>query len=130
MRKLKFNEVMIISKILREMNIKFYVEYLMNNKIEKLLKQKGLDIEDKQKIIAVDVLTFIIQNIEQAEESVYKLFASYENKTIEQVKEMDVDESITILTNIFTNGLPTIISSIIDLNSVQKKMEEMKMEMN
>jgi len=92
MRKLKFTEVMLVSKILKDINVKYYVEYLLSNKIEKLLKKTDVSLEDKQRIIAVDVIAFIAQNMADAEDNVYRLFSSYTGDKLEIVKDYDFDK--------------------------------------
>lgn len=125
-RKLKFTEVMTVSKILKDINVKYYVEYLLSNKIEKLLKKQDLDIKDKQKIIAIDVITFIFQNMAEAEDNIYKLFASYKGEKLEKVKEFDIDQVIDTFMEIFQNGLPKVLSDMIDLGDIKKKLSSLE----
>jgi Mg/Co/Ni transporter MgtE len=133
-RKLKFSEVMILSKILRQINIKSYVEYLTGNKIDKMLKstkslpedQRKEAMSNNQKILALDVITWIASNMGESEELFYKLFASYTGEGIKAVEGFDFDKVIDVFQAIFSNGLPKIILNMIDAPEIKKKMDEMK----
>ena len=75
-RKLKKKEVMIVSRILEDVNFKYYVEYLLSNKVEKILKS-GQNKKEKIVMVMADVMAFVIQNIHKAEENVDLLICSY-----------------------------------------------------
>jgi hypothetical protein len=124
-RKLKFTEVMIASKILRQMDIKSYINTIVSDKIDLLLSKEGLKVEDKQKIIAADVISYIIQSMELAEESIFKLFASYTGKSVDEVGNLDIDEIITVFMEIFSNGVPKALSKMIDVDSLKKKLQSL-----
>jgi len=128
MRKLKFTEVMLVSKILKDINVKYYVEYLLSNKIEKLLKKTDVSLEDKQKIIAVDVIAFIAQNMADAEDNVYRLFSSYTGDKLEIVKDYDFDKVLELFGEIVKNGLPKVLGDMIDFGDVKKKLSSLAME--
>lgn len=128
MRKLKFTEVMLVSKILKDINVKYYVEYLLSNKIEKLLKKTDVSLEDKQRIIAVDVIAFIAQNMADAEDNVYRLFSSYTGDKLEIVKDYDFDKVLELFGEIVKNGLPKVLGDMIDFGDVKKKLSSLAME--
>ena len=75
-RKLKKKEIMIVSRILEDVNFKFYVEYLLSNKVEKILKAGGKK-EDRILMIMGDVVAFVLQNIHKAEQNIDDLCMSY-----------------------------------------------------
>lgn len=125
MRKLNFQEVMLVSKMLREMNVKEYIENLTKH-IDKIFKSKNTKQEDMQKEIAIDVITWIVQNLEKAENTVYELLASYKSTSVKDIKVTDMDEIIECIKEIFTSGLPKIISNMVDLGEVKKKLSKDK----
>ena len=122
-RKLKKKEIMIVSRILEDVNFKFYVEYLLSNKVDKILKS-GDKKEEKVLMIMADVLAFILQNIHKAEENIDALCMSYCNLTQEQVDEMDEDIYIDTLKNVFMAGVPKVITHYVDLTAIKKKFQE------
>lgn len=124
-RKLKKKEVMIVSRILENVNFKYYVEYLLSNKVEKILKS-GQDKKEKIVMVMADVMAFILQNIHKAEENVDLLICSYKKISQEEVSEMDIDEYISTLKTIFMAGIPSIISEYVDLTEFKKKLKDMK----
>jgi hypothetical protein len=108
MRKLKFNEVMIISRLLRELDIKNYIDELMKK-----------DFKNPQSI-SIDVIAFILSNICLAQNTAYELVRSYTG--IEDVENMDVDAITECFKNMFTNGLPKVLLDVIDVEGIKKKM--------
>lgn len=121
-RKLKFKELMLISKIFKDLNVKSYVEYLLGNKLEKLLKSNDT-IETKQMIVITDIIAFIVQNMAEAETNIYKLFSSYSD--IEDIENMEADMVYDSLFNIFKGGIPSVIKDMIDLDDLKKKMSDL-----
>jgi hypothetical protein len=119
-RKLRKKEVMIVSRILEDVNFKYYVEYLLSNKIDKILKA-GDSKNDKIVMIMGDIMAFILQNVNKAESNIDALFMSYKELTQEQVDEMEVDEYIETLKTVFMAGVPSIIADYVDLTEVKKK---------
>lgn len=110
MRKLNFAEVMIISKLLKEIGIKGFVSGLMTNDYK------------NPSMISVDVIVYVLSNIYCVEDLLIDLLKSYTGK--EDIKNMNVDELTEILTNIFSKGLPKILQDIIDIEGIKKKMQD------
>jgi len=125
MRKLNKKELMIISRILNDINFKMYAEYLLNIRIEKLLKS---DMERKEKMLILmgDISAFVCQNIFKAEENTDLLFMSYLNITQDKIDNMEVDEYIDNVKNIFMAGIPKIINDYINIGEFKKKISELK----
>jgi hypothetical protein len=124
-RKLKKKEVMIISRILEDVNFKYYVEYLLSNKVEKILKS-GQNKNEKIVMIMADIMAFIIQNMNKAEENIDALIMSYNKINKEELEDMDVDNFSNTLKTIFMAGVPKIISDYIDLTEFKKKFKDLK----
>jgi hypothetical protein len=124
-RKLKKKEVMIVSRILEDVNFKYYVEYLLSNKVDKILRA-GQNKNDKIVMIMGDVMAFILQNMNKAEENIDDLIKSYKQINQEQVDDMDVDTYIGTLKTVFMAGVPSVIADYVDLTEVKKKFEDMK----
>jgi len=126
-KKLKKKEVMIVSRILEDVNFKYYIEYLLSNKVEKILKA-GQNKNEKVLMIMGDIMAFILQNMHKAEENIDALIVSYCKKTQEEVDEMDVDSYISTLKTVFMAGIPQVISDYVDLTDVKKKFKEIQKE--
>lgn len=124
-RKLKKKEVMIVSRILEDVNFKYYVEYLLSNKVDKILKA-GQNKNDKVVMIMGDIMAFILQNMNKAEENIDALIMSYKGITQEQLEEVEVDEFMDILKTVFMAGVPAIIADYVDLTEVKKKFQDLK----
>ena len=78
-RKLKKKEVMIVSKILEDVNFKYYIEYLLSNKVDKILKA-GQNKNDKIIMIMGDIMAFVLQNMNKAEENIDELINLLHNE--------------------------------------------------
>lgn len=124
-RRLKKKEVMIISKILEDVNFKYYMEYLLSNKVDKILKS-GQNKNDKIVMIMGDIMAFILQNVHKAEENIDSLIMSYSQINQEAVDNLSVDDYLETLKVVFMAGVPSVISDYIDITEVKKKFEELK----
>ena len=116
---------MIVSRILEDVNFKYYVEYLLSNKVDKILKA-GQNKNDKVIMIMGDIMAFILQNMSKAEENIDLLIMSYRKISQEQVDDMDVDEYINTLKTVFMAGVPAVIADYVDLTEFKKKFEDLK----
>jgi len=124
-RKLKKKEVMIVSRILEDVNFKYYVEYLLSNKVDKILRT-GENKNERIIMLMGDIIAFVLQNMNKAEENIDALIISYKNITQEQVEDLDVDEYINVLKSIWMAGIPNILADYVDLTEVKKKFKELK----
>jgi hypothetical protein len=125
MRKLRKREVMTVSRILEDVNFKLYAEYLLNNRIEKLLKSKA-DKKEKILIVMGDIFAFIMQNMHKAEDNIDILLRSYLNLSQEQVDDLEIDDYIVALKDVFTAGIPKVIGEYVNLADIKKKMDSAK----
>ncbi len=121
-RKLKLKEVLMISKILRDMGTKPYAEYVMRQ-IEKNKKQLDVLKKDKTKTkddfdiakkefessIGIDIGIFALENIELSKETVFALIGSYNDVTAKEAENMDFDKVVDTFKAMFQNGLPEVI---------------------
>jgi dihydrofolate reductase len=124
-RRLNKREVIIISRILEDVNFKHYAEYLLTNKIDKVLKQDG-DRKSKMIVIMGDIAAFIIQNLYKADENIDRLIVSYYQIKQNECNELDVDTYIEYVKTIFMAGVPSVIKDFVDVNELKKKMQELK----
>lgn len=123
-RKLMGAELMIVSRMLDKMSFKSYAEYLVSNKVDKLLKM-GEKKEQKIVLMMADICFFILQNIHKAEDETWELISSYSGKKVCDVKFLDVDEITEYIKDIFMAGIPKVISKLVDMDQFKKKFEEM-----
>lgn len=121
-RKLNFNEILLISKILREMGTKNYAEYVMrlNERLnDKMKKDKDPAKTDKDKLteknnaLGIDVAIFVLENLETAKDSLFELFSSYNEISIDEAKKMDSDKVAETIKNMFDAGLPEILKKLL-----------------
>lgn len=124
-RKLNKKELMIVSRILEDVNFKYYIDTLLSNKVDNILSiYKG---KEHQAIILIgDIFAFVIQNINRAEDNIDELIMSYkgiENK--EDMNEMDGDEYIKNLKEVFTAGVPSVMKDYVDITEIKKKLSNM-----
>lgn len=126
-RKIKLSEVFILSKILKDMNIKSYLEYLVRQmaRNDKELKKNMKDKSDKDqkelknennRALGIDVFAFLIENIELSQDSFYKLIGSYSEITEDEAKNLDLDDVFKIFETMYKNGLPNVITSLVKKN--------------
>jgi hypothetical protein len=141
-RKLNVKEAFILSRILKEVNAKSYIEYLLrtmdkykvqNNKAQAELarmeknkspdeieKWKSENIKSKEEIdnlLGIDMVAFVIENIDLARNSVYELISSYSGLNIDEIENIDLDIFIGILSDMFKSGLPETIKKLLKKNS-------------
>lgn len=127
-RKLQLKEFFIISRIIKEMNCKSYIEYISrqlsrnNKEVNKLKSNNSSENEIKElkeelnKNLGLDVFAFIIENIDLSKDSIYELFSSYANIEKQVVEKLDLDEVYEIFMSIYNNGLPEILINIFKKN--------------
>lgn len=125
-RKLKKKELMIVSRILEEVNFKYYMEYLLSSKVDKILA--STQGQQEQSIILIgDIFAFVVQNINRAEDSIDLLIMSYKGiKSKEDMDEMDGDEYINNLKEVFQAGVPSVMKDYIDVAALKKKLGELQ----
>ena len=116
---------MMVSRILEDVNFKYYVEYLLSNKVEKILKS-GQNKNEKILMIVCDIFAFVLQNMHKAEENIDILLMSYKGINQEGVDDLDVDEYVDSLKIVFMSGIPKVIGDYVDLTDVKKKFKELQ----
>jgi hypothetical protein len=144
LRKLKFKEVSMLTKLIKFLGIKAYKKELMSNlnfeKIEKLqdklfeekdsenkniLQQKiAIEAQSLKKDLAIDIILFVIEKYDEIEEQVFIFFASYSGLSIEDVREKEVDWVIETGKEIWKNALPNTIRSFIEKQVDMKEVEK------
>lgn len=124
-RKLKKKEVMIVSRILEDINFKYYVDSITKtNKLD--IMTEGKNKENAVLTLFVDIVAYLMQNMNHAEENIDELLRSYKKMSQEEVEDMDVDEYVDTLKHIFISGVPKVVEDMIDLTEVKKKLETLK----
>ncbi|RQV94548.1 MAG: hypothetical protein EH224_10120 [Calditrichaeota bacterium] len=153
MRKLKFKEISMLTKIIKQLGIKEYKKELMSNlnfeKIEKLqieaLKEKdaenknilqqqmAIEAQSLKKDLAIDIFIYVIEKYDEVEEQLFVFFASYSGLSIEDVKEKEIDWIYNTAKELWQNTLPktvkTLIEKHVDLKEVEKEVKK-KLEEN
>ncbi|RPI07217.1 MAG: hypothetical protein EHM64_00140 [Ignavibacteriae bacterium] len=127
MRKLKFKEIMIISKIFKEVEFNKYIEQLVTSDFDKILKEAG-SLNSKQNIVYLNGISFIFSNMHLAETSIYELVGSYKEMNIQTVSELDGDIVINTFKELLLNGLPSIFKDLIniDMTAYKKKLKDLQ----
>ncbi|RPJ79810.1 MAG: hypothetical protein EHM20_00025 [Alphaproteobacteria bacterium] len=112
MRKINFKEILLVSRILREMGTKSYAEYA-TRLVERVRKDKNKSKEEQDKLIGTDVGIFILENLEIAKDALFELFASYNEISIEEAQKMDFDQVVATIQNMISAGLPDAIIKLL-----------------
>lgn len=121
-KKLSFKETMLTCGLLREIGVKDVVKNITSKEFDsKLLTLKNT--EEKQTLIALEVVTYIIENAEKGQDKLEMLLASYLSKEAEL---LDIDDIFDGLIAIFTSGLPKVITDLINIEGIKKKMKSKK----
>ena len=152
MRKLKFKEISMLTKIIKELGIKTYKKELMSNlnfdKIDKLqielIKEKddhnksvlqqliSIEAASLKSDLAVELVLHVIDKYDEAEEQIFVFFASYTNLSIDVVSEKDIDWVIDTAKELWNNALPkamkTLIKKQVDLKDVEKEVKKKREE--
>lgn len=118
-KKLSFNETMLMCGLLREVNIKQVVQNVTSSEFDARLNALETD-KEKQALIALEVITYILENLENGQEKLSKLLSSYLEK---EAESLDIDDIFEGLKSIIISGLPKVITDIIDIEKVKKKMK-------
>lgn len=112
-RKLRMKELMIISRILEDLNFKHYFEFISSSN-----KQKGKGFSD--------VFVFVIQNMHKSEENINELIKSYKRIDQNELDNYDIDDILQSLKEIFGAGIPKVITDLIDVSELKKKWDEIQ----
>ena len=119
MKKLTFKEVMKLGQILREIKIKEYIKTL------DIQEFKNTETSEFDKnVLAVDLIMYVVSNIDLAEQPIYELVSSYSDIPLEEVPNMDGDKMIETFTDMFTNGIPQIIKDLLKIENNKKKLKK------
>lgn len=74
---------------------------------------KKEDLEKMQEEAGIDLVIKIVSNLDITETEVYDLLADIEEKTIDEIKEQDLNNTIDILKELFTSSVfRSFLSSI------------------
>lgn len=125
MRKLKKKEVMMVSRILKDIDFKSYVENLMSTKVEAVLKTNEF-LDEKIAMIMGDIAAFVLQNMHEAEENIDLLIKSYKKISQDQLDDLEIDEYLDSLKVIFMAGIPKVLSKYVDLTEFKKKLNQLE----
>lgn len=130
-RKLKKPELMLISRILDKLNFKLYSDSLLK-KIENGLNSDIESLEIQTALIVGDIGSWVVTNAHLAESEIDKLICSFKSVKQEYVNDMDVDEYIETLKDIFQSGVPKVLTSMMNnenfksLYEIKKKLTDLQ----
>jgi hypothetical protein len=140
-RKLRFGEILLLGDVFKCLGVKEHVEYLQrqnkkkrSNKTPKDFKE-GLNSESnntqedfkdvlrsESNEIALDIILYLIENINRAREPIFILLSSYMELPLKDdndeytVENLDGDCVFDAFNLMFKNGLPDIISKMLKQN--------------
>lgn len=148
MRKLKFKEISMLTKVIKQLNIKTYKKELMSNlnfeKVDNLQIELFREKDEENKNIlqqqilfeaaslkrdlAVDIFLYVIDKYDEVEEQIFVFFASFTGLSIDDVKEKELDWVIDTSKDLWNNSLPealkTLIEKQVDLKEVEKEIKK------
>lgn len=97
MRGLKTADLFSLTRIVKKMNIKNEIKGLVTDITglsdeEKLKAKEGLNIE---------LMLLFIENIGNAEKEIYKLLADLSNKTVKEIENQKIGETVEMIKSLF-----------------------------
>jgi hypothetical protein len=117
MEKLNFQQLILLSKILKKMGLKNNLtNFIFGNDFDSLLKSMDCNAEDKHNMIFINIATFFIENMHLAENEIYNLMADVNNLKIEDIKKYTIDEIIPLIYKIMYGSFPNTINKMLMLN--------------
>lgn len=149
MNKLNLNCLIKISRILKKIRLKNYINELLSENMESFLKSakdlmkrkeeetetetaknkneniKEEILNEQFMIISASVISWIFEQISEAENEFIDLFQAYTGEGEKAVRNWELDKVFEIFKEMFSNGLPKVITSLIDPNAVKKKLNSM-----
>jgi hypothetical protein len=145
MRKLNLKDVSKVTKIIKNLDIKTYYKTLLREvnldeisklqvelltekdaeKIKTINQQIAMLTETAKKNMSIDIILYIIEKYEDVEESLIEFIANYINEEAEVVKNKDLDTIIECLKDIWENGMPNVLKTLI---KSQVNLEEIEDE--
>jgi hypothetical protein len=107
-RKLKTSDLFSLSRIIKKMNIK--------DEIKGLAKDvTGATPEEKKKAeqsMEIDLAMLFVENIGSAEKEIYKFFADITGKTAADIENMDLNDFINLVKELFNqDGFASFLST-------------------
>jgi hypothetical protein len=125
-RKLKFSEVILLSKIFKEVEIKKLIVEITSGSMDSLLNNENLTKDQKMAALAVSVVSYIFSEIFNAEDTVYKLVASYTGSR--DVSNLDSDQVVEVFQIMFTEGLPAVVKKLLGNDTVENFKKKMQFQ--
>ena len=108
MRKLKTSDLFSMSRILKKMNIKDEIKGLSKD-------VTGVTTEEKKKAeqsMEIDLAMLFVENIGSAEKEIYKFFADLAGKTAADIENMDLNDFINLVKELFNqDGFASFLST-------------------
>jgi hypothetical protein len=124
MRKLLKRELMSLSRVLKAIDFRTYVEDITTFKMKDILKSEEFSQNEKSLMIFGNVIAYVIENVHMAENEIDELISSYKDISSDEIEELDVDGYIEILKEVLWSGVPKVVEKYLDLTNVKKNMEE------
>lgn len=97
MRGLNTSDLFALTRIIKKMNIKSEIKALAKD-VTNLSEEEKIKAKDS---FNIDLALLFIENIGSAENEIYKLLSGMSGKTVEEVSEQGLGETIKIIENIF-----------------------------
>jgi len=126
---LRFKHIILFSKILDDMDIKPYVEYL-ERKLQKIENEGQRELKTmrsnkvpdneiasreselkshKKNDMAIDIFAFVSTNLHKVQDDLILFFQKTTKKPIEEIEDLTIEEMFEILKELFKNGIPQML---------------------
>lgn len=125
---LKIRQLFKLSNILNKMGLRVNLtDFIFGEGFDKQLKEMDSTIKDKQDLVYINIVTFIMENMYKVENELITLFAELENKSIKEIEKYTIDEFLVCIDKLIKCSLPKNYRIIAEfaLKHYKKKIVQM-----
>lgn len=107
MEALKIRQLFKLSRILYKMGLKVNLtDFIFGEKFDKQLKEMDSTISNKQDLVYINIITFIMENMYKAENELISLFSELNNVDVKEVEKYTIDEFLVCIDKLVKCALP------------------------
>ena len=111
MRKLLAKDAFKLIKIIKKLDLKTALKEMYSSK---KVKDKDSNEDETNRQLGLDIAFVIIENMDAAENEIFELLASVSDKTVNEIRELELSELIAMIRDIFVeNDLASFFKSAV-----------------
>ena len=96
---LKTRDLFIVQKIYKKMELKEEMKKMTVDVTDKTEEERNKISSDK----SIEFVNLIIENIDKAEQEVYQLLANYSDKTVDEIENQDLFDTLDEIKELITD---------------------------